>query len=607
MPYLPPMTIADTLRKIQEGSLILPAIQREYVWKPSQVTALFDSVMRGYPIGGFLSWVVEPQTVGNFRFYAFLKDYNEFNQRHNPELDVPPTSSVTAMLDGQQRLTSLNIGLRGTYAWKRKHGWNQFIENFPPRTLHLHLRADADPNPAGLKYDFRFLSAEQLEAMTDEEFRFWLPVPDVYEATKINALLVELSRRGVANDPGAMERATDLWEKVHSEQAVHFYEEVDQDVERVLDTFIRVNSAGTVLSYSDLLLSIATAQWKDRDARREIHGLVDDLNATGAGFRVSKDLVLKSGLVLAGINDIGFQVKNFTTTNMALLDSNWDSISASLRVTVGLLSDFGLSGATLAANSIVIPVAMYVHQRGLTQAYRESAAEAADRARVKQWVLQSLIIPGIWGAGLDQLLRALRTVIQEHGDAGFPSDALERVMAGRGKSLTATPEIIDGLLDLEYKDAATFAVLAILFPHVNTRNIHHVDHIFPVAKLTRKSLRAEEIDPSIVDGISESVNRIANLQLLEGNENITKSAKLPAIWAAETFGDDAALSAYLDRNALPPLPTDANDFLRFYAARRDVLREMLEVVLAPSRAPIEPSDVQVPPIDEAIESGVAGL
>jgi len=40
--------------------LVLPAIQREYVWEPGQITALFDSLMRGYPIGGFLSWKVEP-------------------------------------------------------------------------------------------------------------------------------------------------------------------------------------------------------------------------------------------------------------------------------------------------------------------------------------------------------------------------------------------------------------------------------------------------------------------------------------------------------------------------------------------------------------------
>src|SRR5690606_2526215 len=113
---------------------------------------------------------------------------------------------------------------------------------------------------------------------------------------------------------------------VHSASSIHFYEETDQDVERVLDIFIRVNSAGTVLSYSDLLLSIATAQWKERDARSAIHGLVDALNSTGQGFAFTQDVVLKSGLVLAGIGDIGFKVKNFTAENMATLDRDWDSI-----------------------------------------------------------------------------------------------------------------------------------------------------------------------------------------------------------------------------------------------------------------------------------------
>ncbi len=563
--------------------------------------------MRGYPIGGFLSWSVEPDTASNFRFYAFLKDYNEFNQRHNPELDVPPAQSVTAMLDGQQRLTSLNIGLRGTYAWKKKYGWSQFVENYPPRTLHLNLRADAEPNSAGLMYDFRFLSSAQLSGMNDDEANYWLPVPRVFEASKINPLLLELSKRSVGNDPEAMERATDLWERIHSEQSVHFYEEVNQDVERVLDIFIRVNSAGTVLSYSDLLLSIATAQWKDRDARKEIHGLVDDLNATGAGFRFSKDLVLKCGLVLSGINDIGFQVKNFTRANTDLLDKNWDSISASLRVTAGLLGDFGLSGANLTANSIVIPIAMYVHERGLTQAYRESVADASDRANVKRWVLRSLIIPGIWGAGLDQLLRALRSAIEAHGGSAFPHVELEKAMSIRGKPLTATPEVIDGLLNLEYKDSVTFAVLAILFPHVNTRNIHHVDHVFPVAKFSMKKLSNEGINQSAIEEIQRAGNRIANLQLLEGNVNIAKSAQMPSAWVTEAFGDGATQEAYRDRNALPALPDGADDFLRFYRERRALLRERLADVLAAPGTPGEPLEAEVPPISEAIESSVSEL
>ena len=145
--------------------------------------------------------------------------------------------------------------------------------------------------------------------------------------------------------------------------ALHFYDETDQEIERVLDIFIRVNSGGTVLSYSDLLLSIATARWKERDAREEIYSLVDALNTSGQGFNFSQDAILKAGLVLAGISDFAFRVKNFNATNMALLDKEWDSIGESLKLAADLLADFGLSDATLPAASVLIPVAYYVHRR----------------------------------------------------------------------------------------------------------------------------------------------------------------------------------------------------------------------------------------------------
>ena len=98
-----------------------------------------------------------------------------------------------------------------------------------------------------------------------------------------------------------------------------------------------MNSGGEPLSYSDLLLSIATAQWDHRDARAEIHGIVDALNGTGAGFNFSKDAVLKAGLVLAGVSDIGFKVKNFNAANMASLQKQWDDITAALRTAANLL------------------------------------------------------------------------------------------------------------------------------------------------------------------------------------------------------------------------------------------------------------------------------
>jgi hypothetical protein len=579
MGYLQPTTIADALRSIQKGDLILPAIQREYVWKPSQVIGLFDSIMRGYPIGSFLSWKVEPETVKKFRFYGFLRDYNAFNARHNPMLDIVPGQAVTAMLDGQQRLTSLNIGLRGTYAYRNKGTWSNNPENYPVRKLYLNVLGEAEQNDAGLRYDFRFLTDSQLAAADPAESRHWFPVHRVYETDDLGDLWDLAGDAGLANDRSARSTLSQLWKAIHSAQGIHFYEETEQDVERVLDIFIRVNSAGSVLSYSDLLLSIATAQWKERDARNAIHGLVDALNSTGQGFSFTQDVVLKSGLVLAGIGDIGFKVKNFTAENMASLDREWDAISDSLRIAAGLLSDFGLSNATLSAGSVLIPVAYYVHRRGLTQKYRASVADTIDRELLRSWTLRSLIVQGVWGSGLDSLLRDLRQAIDDHGAIGFPIAEIERRMAARGKSLAITAQQIEDILDLSYGAPRTFAVMAVLFPHVNTRNIHHIDHVFPQALLSRSKLKQAGFDRGSVDDLQAKRDQLPNLQLLEGPENISKSDTPPASWASKVFKTPDAYQAYLSRNDLPELPSNAAEFDDFFAGRRAALGRRIAAVL----------------------------
>lgn len=571
MGYLPPTTIAETLRRIQRNDLVLPAIQREFVWKPSQIVGLFDSIMRGYPIGGFLSWKVDPETVRAFRFYGFVREYSQLDGRHNPTLDVEPGRPVTAMLDGQQRLTSLNVGFRGSYAWKKPRAWSALRENYPVRRLYLNIRGEAEQNEAGLRYDFRFLSENQLASLEPDDRQSWFPVSTVYESERMAQLWSAAARAGLANDEQATELLSTLWEAVHASANLHFYEEVEQDVERVLDIFIRVNSAGTVLSYSDLLLSIATAQWKGRDARTAIHGLVDRLNATGQGFGFNQDVVLKSGLVLAGIPDIAFKVANFTSATMARLDEQWDAISRSLEVAAGLLADFGLSRATLSANSVLIPVAHYVHRRGLSQHYREAVADSQDRAALRSWTLRSLIVPGVWGAGLDTLLRDLRQSIDEHGTGGFPVNDIERRMAARGKSLTIGREQIDDLLTLQYGSPRTFAVLATVFDHVNTRNVHHVDHVFPASHLTPQRLRRAGVDRDVIEVLVDLRDRLPNLQLLEGLENISKSDTLPAVWAQSTFTSDETLRAYQDRNAIPRLAGSVDEFEATFAERREAL------------------------------------
>ncbi len=166
---------------------------------------------------------------------------------------------------------------------------------------------------------------------------------------------------------------------------------------KVLDIFVRVNSGGTTLSHSDLLLSMATNQWTELDAREEVRSLVSELNDPPAVFQFSKDLVLKSGLVLTNVPDIGFKVSNFTQRNMQTLESEWQRVRASLLTAANLLTRFGYSGRTLTAASVMIPLAYYLDRRGKGSSYLESGHDAVDRLAVQHWVARSLMKRGIWG------------------------------------------------------------------------------------------------------------------------------------------------------------------------------------------------------------------
>jgi Protein of unknown function DUF262 len=573
-----PVTIADTVKQIQEGKLVLPAIQREFVWEASQIERLFDSVLRGYPIGSFLSWQVQPETAQQFRFYGFLRDYHEKHHPYSQVLDLTSDHAVNALLDGQQRLTSLNIGLRGSFASRVSGGWWQNEKSFPIKRLYINVLAEASENELGIRYDFRMLTEAQAQAPEDGSAH-WFPVHRIYEIQGFPGLMAELAARELGNQEFASELVGRLYEAVHSTPALYFYEEDDQDVEKVLDIFIRVNSGGTILSYSDLLLSIATAQWSKRDAREEIRTLVTTLNSAGQGFRFPRDTILKTGLVLVGVADIGFKVRNFNQANMAALEKQWDDVSRSLTLAAHLFADFGLSDATLTANSVLIPVAYYVHKRGLEDDYRTKISERADREALQGWVFRSLIKQGVWGSGLDTLLRELRDTIDEHGADSFPVPQIESRMAARGKSLVFTDEEIADLLELKYGSKRTFAVLATMFPHVDTRNIFHVDHVYPRSLITPTKLAANGIDEEERGRMGDRRDMLPNLQLLEGPENIAKSNTTPEEWARDAYATEQAYSAYLDRNQCPYLPAAPNDFNKWFDARSAMLTARLRSLL----------------------------
>ena len=97
MSFQHPITIKKALDSIATHQYVLPAIQREFVWRPEQICRLFDSLMRRYPIGSFLFWKVTPEKTREFRFYDFVLNYHQWLHPHCPPLTLNGDREVTAL------------------------------------------------------------------------------------------------------------------------------------------------------------------------------------------------------------------------------------------------------------------------------------------------------------------------------------------------------------------------------------------------------------------------------------------------------------------------------------------------------------------------------
>lgn len=550
-----PLTVDEALAEIEARHYLLPAIQREFVWTQDQVSALFDSVLRDYPIGSFLFWQVDQAWRRDYQFYEFIRDFHQRDNAHNrpaPE----DGAGIVAILDGQQRLTALYIGLMGSFAARQKGKWWNNPGAFPKKRLHLDLLR-LDPEGEGA-YNFEFLTDDEAVAPGSHH---WFRVGLVRSFNGLRDINAYLIHAGILDNVFASDTLISLYESLKTRPLIPYFLEKAPDLDKVLLIFIRMNSGGTPLSYSDLLLSVATAQWKHLDAREQITGLVDELNGLSAqGFAFDKDFVLKASLVLTDQQDIRFKVTNFTRENTARIESDWGKITAALRLAVSLVASFGFNGQTLTSGNAVIPIAYYLLKRDILHAnYVESGAYAADRRVVRDWLVASLL-KGLYGGQADTTLGYIREVIgKENLALGFPMEGLTARLARTNRSVRFEPEEIDALLYTKYGQRASFGVLSVLYPSLDYRNQFHQDHVVPKSLFSRTRLAKEGLSEEDIQFGLDHVNDLPNLQLLEGIPNQEKYDRPFDDWLKGSYPDHGAQIAFRERNFIPNVPASPRD------------------------------------------------
>ena len=579
MAFVEPITIREAIDSVHKKKYLLPAIQREFVWSTYQIERLFDSLMRDYPISSFLFWEVDKENIKNYQFYEFVREYHERDNTHNPKANVNGENGVTAILDGQQRLTSLYIGLKGTYAYKlpRKRWDNDSA--FPKRKLYLNLLSPSEDSD--FEYDFRFLTDE--EASVSNGDQYWFPVGKILDLTEeyeVNDYLIENDISTYEKEKYRFANRTlyKLHSIIHKNKTINFFLEKDESLDKVLNIFIRVNSGGTQLSYSDLLLSIATAQWKEKDAREEITTFVDEINSIGDGFNINKDFVLKNCLVLSGFRDIAFKVDNFNQKNMLTIEQKWDEITRAIKSAVILVSCLGYHRDTLTSNNALIPIAIYLYKIGCPSNLAESSKYETDRKLIFKWLVIALLKRTFSGQP-DNVLRPIREVISGSQN-GFPYEEIINKLKGTTKSMSFDDDEIYNLLYYQYGQPYTYSALAFIYPSLDFRNKFHQDHIFPKKLFAEKRLKKRGISDNDIEFYLENYNCLANLQLLEGVPNQEKSGKDFDSWIKEKYPNNNNRKMYMERHYIPDIDLSLGNFREFIEERQKLIVSAFKNLLA---------------------------
>lgn len=576
------ISIFDALGRInsQHKPLYLPAIQRHFVWRQDQICKLFDSMMRGYPIGTFLFWEVEDKKRNDYAFYEFIQDYSQhpdFCNNRTAPLSLPP--QVTGVLDGQQRLNSMYVALRGSYGQylggQGRHRANKI--NYPVTRLYLNVLCVPDEEK-DMQFEFEFLDESDADPKLFDEKNCWAPVHAIYHCQDDaevdaywNKFCTSFPTTLVLNGEqtaGALSALKLLRAKVRDEKLITYFPVRGRDLSEALKIFIRANNGGTQVQNAEMIFSTIVAHWDV--GRQKIEQLVGELNEVGHRFEFSVSNLMLGCLALSGC-PIQLKIESFKPAHVDKIKNAWEKIAASLRLAAQWFDEWGFSGNNKVNLNAVIAVALFANQ-GVTN--------KASKAELRLFVIKSLLCELY--RRHERTLNAIWDYVQKHIPVGgsFSCGHFEQhFVLPSGDKMQVTADTLDKLLLLPIHEARTFVILSLLHPqHAIHEHVFHKDHIHPHAGFG--DLSAFNLNDEDHARWHDWKNRLPNIQLLQSQANSSKQDKPFIDWITSQYPDENARGLYLAANDIPGNVSLAFcDFELFFQARKQRIRDRLASLL----------------------------
>ncbi len=540
----------------------LPAIQRKFVWNEDKICKLFDSMMRGYPIGTCLLW-------GTNKEIRKRKFITHFTKGIDPRtLFVPGTKDEKIMvLDGQQRIQSLLIGLRGTYE-------NKFLY------FDIFSSPKAGTSVEELVYKFSFERSAESKPQLTKVADLIASADDAYSSGRALIKKYEGATGKKLNDAEAdivMKNAATL-RKVFREDNVLSFMVVDSVVNPqkytdndIVEIFVRANNGGTKLEKSELLFALLTANWDAAEASiTKLQAALKD-----SGFEFKRDFILKACLIILGKKS-AYDVDKFRdTATVDKLQREWDSIQSAFTNVVDFIKDFTPINNTkvLTYKNAVLPLINYAYKN-------RQRWQNPDNKKIAAEYLKVVSLSGVFSGSKDTLLDDLSLITSADENL-----TLEKFYVAIEKNNRETHIKEDKLWKIKYRKPNSYFVMQTLRPEIkfnpaNPGNAPSVDHLHPQKGLKEKGVPLDEI------------HQIANLTLLTADENSKLKGGLPLdefLANYEAVFSKNAKDEFISKNLIP---TDTNlwkieNYAAFIEARKELILKnpsIAKLISAPSES-----------------------
>lgn len=553
------ITIYEALEHIKNGKYVMPAFQRQYVWSMQQIEKLWDSILLGYPIATFLFWHVDDyNTTGDTYFCNFLHEITFDSRKQADSVNYELSSfnekiTDTAVLDGQQRLTSLFLSLFGQAHIRAKNARKKIAGGTVSKLLiELDKNKFIDEEEYNSKkYDIKFTEKVVKLSLTQFEIKRILDDKFQNDDTRTQAIEDAIENVSANSKEYARDILNKLYNKIFVEKLIRYTEIQDMKQDDALEMFVRFNSGGKTLKKYEITMSILEVYWPN--AKAKFGNLLTDSYADfGFDFIVRSAFMLYGDVVKANLNrQIVEDLKN-----------HWSDFKKTLETLESVLRDMKIEVSHFSKRwNVLLPIIYFIYYNPEYENYLDG---------IRAYLIRAVLFI-YFRSGTPGKLQQMKKFINDN-KCEITVEALEQL-----SDLRVTESRIDDILNSEKGSSVAEEALYFLnLDWINKNLKYEQDHLHPYDRFDKTN----PISVSMENWSRwrQDRNRLPNLQLLEGRSNGSKND----MSLMDYYNDmnDEQKARFCKEAFIPDgVSLELDHFGEFYERRKELLKAKLQQLL----------------------------